>query len=315
MANSFADVEGVPAVVKHHRRMNPVMRREMVAAYLFILPTILGFAVFIAGPLISAIVLSLFDWDILQPAKFVGLGNYKRLLLVDSRILVVYKNTLVFTLGAVLLNLTFALLLALAINRKINAVLRYFFRTTYFFPVITSLASVSIVWQFLLNTDLGPINYYLARWGLPRIPWTTSSRWAMRSVIFLDVWKNVGFNMVLFIAGLQNIPRQLYEAAEVDGANAFQKFRSITLPMLSPTMFFALVIALIGALQIFDSPFIITQGGPGDASRTVVMYIYENGFRFFKMGYASTVAMSLFVVILILTMIQFRLGKVWVFYQ
>ncbi len=314
MVSSSKEVNKNTKVSLPRRRMNPIVRREMIAAFLFLLPTVLGFLIFIAGPLIASISLSFFRWDIFHPAKFIGLENYKSLFR-DPRALIILRNTLFFTGGAVSLNLAIALLLALAINRKLCAVLRYFFRTTYFFPVITSLASVSIIWQFLLNSEFGPINYYLVQLGLPRIRWITSSRWALRSLILLDVWKNVGFNMVLFLAGLQNIPRQLYEAATVDGASRLQKFWSITLPMLSPTTFFATIIAFIGALQIFDSPFVITAGGPGDSSRSLVMYIYENGFRFFKMGYASAVAMLLFVVILTLTVIQFKLGKIWVFYR
>jgi len=298
-----------------HKKKSLIMRKEMIAAFLFLLPTFSGFFIFIVGPLIASITLSFFQWDIFHPAKFVGLENYKSLFLKDPRALIVFRNTLFFTGASVSLNLAVALLLALAINRKLYPVLRYFFRTTYFFPVITSLASVSIIWQFLLNPEFGPVNYYLVKLGFHRIPWITSSKWVMKSLILLDVWKNVGFNMVLFLAGLQNIPRQLYEAATVDGADSFQKFWSITLPMLSPTTFFATIIALIGALQLFDSPFVMTAGGPGDSSRTVVMYIYENGFRFFNMGYASAVAMLLFVVILALTIIQFRLGKIWVFYK
>jgi len=298
-----------------HKKKSVITKKETRAAFLFLLPTFSGFFIFIIGPLIASITLSFFQWDIFHPAKFVGLENYKFIFFKDHRALIVFRNTLFFTGASVSLNLVVALLLALAINRKLYPVLRYFFRTTYFFPVITSLASVSIIWQFLLNPEFGPVNYYLVKLGFPRIPWITSSKWVMKSLVLLDVWKNVGFNMVLFLAGLQNIPRQLYEAATVDGANSFQKFWSITLPMLSPTTFFATIIALIGALQLFDSPFVMTQGGPGDSSRTVVMYIYENGFRFFKMGYASSIAVLLFVAILTLTIIQFKLGKIWVFYK
>jgi multiple sugar transport system permease protein len=147
------------------------------------------------------------------------------------------------------------------------------------------------------------------------VPWLTSSRWAMIALIILGVWKSVGFQFILLVAGLQNIPRHLYEAAELDGAGRMATFFSITLPMLSPTMFFAIIISLINGFQIFDSPFIMTQGGPGDATRTVGMYIYEQGFRFFDMGYASTIALSLFLIIFVLTMIQFIFSRIWVFYE
>jgi multiple sugar transport system permease protein len=181
--------------------------------------------------------------------------------------------------------------------------------------VLTSLASVSLVWQYLYNTDFGIINYYLGQIGIARIPWLTSSRSAIPSIILLGVWKNVGFNFILFVAGLQNIPRHLYEAASIDGAGRLATFRYVTLPSLTPVLFFTVVWGLINAFQVFDSPYILTSGGPGDSSRTVVMYIYETGFRFFQMGYASSVALSLFAVVVVLTAIQFRLSRVWVFYQ
>ncbi|GAG33483.1 unnamed protein product, partial [marine sediment metagenome] len=223
--------------------------------------------------------------------------------------------TLIFTVGAVGLEIIIGLIIALMINRGAPGILRYFFRTTYFFPVIVSLASVSIVWQFLLNTDFGPINYYLGKLGFDRIPWLSSSRWALLSVIGLFAWKNLGFYMILFLAALQSVPRQLYEAAEIDGASSWQKFWGITLSLITPTLFFAIVIGLIGAFQLFDAPYIMTEGGPGDATRTLVMYIYLNGFRFLKMGYAVSSSMVLLAIILICTIFQFGVGRKWVFYQ
>ena len=294
--------------------MSEQRKKEIIAAYLFLLPSLAGYAIFIAGPTVAAFILSFFKWEILTPPKFIGLDNF-RSLFRDPRFFIVFKNTLVFVGTAVSLQLVIGLVVALMINRKIPSILRYFFRTTYFFPVIVSLASVSIVWQFLLNTDYGPINYYLGKLGFERVPWLSSSRWALRSIVILYVWKNLGFYIILFLAGLQGIPPQLYEAAEIDGANSWQKFWSITLFLLSPTIFFAMVIALIGTFQLFDAPYIMTEGGPGDASRTIVMYLYLNGFRFLKMGYAITVSMALLVIILIFTVFQFKVSKSWVFYQ
>ena len=224
-------------------------------------------------------------------------------------------NTLLYVLWYVGATTVLGVALAVAAHRPMLAVWRYLIRTAYFFPVLTSLASVSIVWQYLYNTDFGIINYYLGRIGITRIPWLTSSQWAVTSLVVLGVWKNVGFNFVLFLAGLQSIPRQLYEAAAIDGAGRWAGFRYVTMPSLTPVLFFSIVWGLINAFQIFDSPYILTSGGPGDASRTVVMYIYETGFRFFQMGYASTIALSLFLIVVVLTLIQFRLSRVWVFYQ
>jgi multiple sugar transport system permease protein len=289
-------------------------RRETIAAWIFLLPSLVPFVVFVAGPLIAAFVLTFYKYDILTPAKFTGLDNFRHFF-NDPRILTIYKNTVFYVVGTVAIETVIALLLAVATNRQIPALLRYVFRTTYFFPVLTSLASVSIVWAYLYHTNFGVINYYLQELGGPRIRWLTSSEWAMRAVIFLGVWKSLGFSYILFIAGLQNIPKHLYEAAAIDGAGRISTFFNITLPMLSPTMFFAVVISLINSFQIFDSPYIMTQGGPGDATRTVAMYIQEQGFRFFDMGYAATISLSLFLVILCLTLIQFRLGRSWVHYQ
>jgi len=294
--------------------MSQQRRKEILAAYLFLLPSLMGYAIFVAGPMVAAFVFSFFRWDIFTSPQFIGLDNF-RSLFRDPRFFIVLKNTLVFVAAAVALLITIGLGIALMINRKIPSILRYFFRTTYFFPVIISLASVSIIWQFLLNTDYGPINYYLGKLGFDPVPWLSSSRWALRSIIMLFVWKNLGFYVILFLAGLQGIPRQLYEAAEIDGANNWKKFWSITIFLVSPTIFFATVIALIGAFQLFDAPFIMTQGGPGDATRTIVMYLYLNGFRFLRMGYAITVSIALLLMVLVFTIFQFRISRRWVFYQ
>jgi len=288
--------------------------REALAAYLYLLPITVGFSVFVLGPAISAVILSFFKYDILTPPVFAGLANYRKFS-GDVRLPQVYLNTVVYVAWYVGLTSLIGLLLAVAANRAIHAIPRYVIRTTFFFPVLTSLASVSLVWQYLYDTDFGVINYYLGQLGIQRIPWLTSSQWAIWSIILLGVWKNLGFNFILFVAGLQSIPRHLYEAAEIDGAGRWQGFRYITLPSLTPTLFFVVVWGLINSFQVFDSPYILTTGGPGDASRTVVMYIYENGFRFFQMGYASTVALSLFVIVVLLTVIQFKLSDIWVFYQ
>jgi multiple sugar transport system permease protein len=215
----------------------------------------------------------------------------------------------------VALNVLLGLGLAMLLKRKIVPLFSYLARLTFFFPVIVSISSVAAIWIFFLQKDLGVVNYYLSLLGIPKTPWLSSSLWALRSVVLLDVWKNVGFYAMVFLAGLHNIPAHFYEAARVDGANEGQLFRHITLPLLTPTIFFAMVIALINAFQVFTQPYILTRGGPGDASRTVVMFIYEQGFRYFEMGYASAVAVLLFVIVAALTLLQFRVSQRWVFYQ
>ncbi len=298
----------------HGSGVNRTRLREALVAYGFLAPVIVGFLLFVLGPAAAAIGLTFFSYDVLTPPRFSGWANYRQLLR-DPRLPLIYWNTMVYVFWYVVLTTAVGLALAVAANRAMHVLWRYLIRTSYFFPVLTSLASVSLVWQYLYNTDFGILNYYLGLLGVTQIPWLTSSRWAIVSIILLGVWKNLGFNFILLVAGLQNIPRHLYEAAEIDGAGRWASFRFITLPSLSPVMFFVIVWGLINGFQVFDSPFILTTGGPGDASRTVVMYIYESGFRFFQMGYASTVALSLFLIVVLLTLVQFRLSRIWVFYQ
>lgn len=290
-------------------------RRETFAAYGFILPTLVGFLLFVLGPMLASFVLSMYDWNLLTPPVFVGLGNWQQLF-ADARIGGVYLTTAKLSLMVVTCNMTLGLGLAVLLDRKMPYLLRNFFRISYFFPYVVSGVAVSLIWTFLFNRDLGPLNYYLSQLGLSaRTNWLNSSQFSPLAIVIADVWKNVGFYVLVFLGGMQAISRDYYEAAEVDGASGWQQFRKITLPLLSPTILFLLVISVIGALQIFEQPQILTNGGPGDATRTVVLYIYEQGFRFFDMGYAATIALSLFVIILILTIIQFRLSRRWVFYQ
>lgn len=295
-------------------RQGYARRREAWVAYAFLAPAFAGFLVFVLGPAVAAVALSFFEYDILTPPRSSGLANYVRFL-GDSRLPRIYLNTVVYVVWHVGATTVLGVALAVLAHRPMHALWRYLVRSAYFFPVLTSLASVSLIWQYLYSTDFGIINYYFGRLGVPRIPWLTSSQWAITSIVVLGVWKNVGFNFILFLAGLQSIPRHLYEAAAIDGAGRWAGFRYVTLPSLTPVLFFSIVWGLINGFQVFDSPYILTAGGPGDASRTVVMYIYETGFRFFQMGYASTIALSLFLIVVVLTVVQFRLSRIWVFYQ
>lgn len=193
--------------------------------------------------------------------------------------------------------------------------LRYFFRTAYFFPVLIALAYCAVIWQFMYQKDTGLINYYLGLVGIDPLHWLGNKDLVRPAVIILDVWKNTGFCMLVYLAGLQGIPTEFYEAASIDGANRWVIFRRITLPLITPTLFFLVVINMIGALQMFDSVQVLTAGGPGDSSRTLVMFIYEQAFQNFRMGYASAVALTLFIVIMTLTLIQFRMSRSWVHYE
>lgn len=288
--------------------------REMAAAYVFIAPSMIGFLAFIGIPVIAAFVLSLTRYDILTPARWVGFDNFTSLL-SDKRLFVSYINTIKFLLLLIPINIVLGLLLALGVHSIISNRLKYLFRTVFFFPTMVTTASVALAWGYLLNKDYGVLNFYLGKLGIDPIPWLNSALWSIPAIVLFSIWKGVGSSFIFFLVGLQSIPRDYYEAAQIDGANSRTVFWKITLPLLTPTVFFITTMGLIGGLQIFDEPFLITKGGPGDSSRTINMYIYEYAFQFFEMGYASAVSLTLFVIILGLTIIQFRLGNRWVHYQ
>jgi multiple sugar transport system permease protein len=288
--------------------------QEGLAAYLISAPAVLALAVFTMIPVLTALGLAFTKYPVLSPPEWHGLRNFARLF-TDKLLATCYRNSLVITLGAVALNNLLGLTTAIGINRNMPKALSYFFRTALFFPFMTSTATLAIVWRMLMSTDRGILNWVLAQVGLPSVPWLSSSQWAIRSVIIYDVWKSFGFLMVLYLAGLQGIPEPLYEAARIDGANRWQLVRHITLPLISPTAFMCLIISSIGAFQIFDNAYVLTGGGPGSASRTIVMYIYEISFRRFEMGYASLVSLSLMFILVILTLVQFWVGRRWVYYD
>lgn len=289
-------------------------RRETMAAYLFLGPALLLFLVFIAGPLIGAIALSLFRWDLLSSPEFVGLDNFARLP-KDETARAAIVNTFVFTFWSVVLHVGPGLLLALAINRPMPASLRYFLRTAFFFPLLVSWSAVALIWAYILDPNFGFITYYLAELGLPAPIFLIDPAWAMPAVIAVDLWRTIGFTFIILLAGLQAIPAHLYEAAAVDGAGAMRRFWNVTIPMLSPTLFFAIVVTFIGAFQIFEPMYIMTAGGPGDSTLSIVMHIFETGFRGFEMGYAATLALVVFVVIMLVTLLQLALSRYWVFHE
>jgi multiple sugar transport system permease protein len=289
-------------------------RRRALLGYLFILPSLLGVAVFTAGPVIASFVLSFFQWNVINSPTFIGLDNYERLA-KDTRALKSFVITGQFVAIAVTLQLVVSLLLAIGVQGLRHKGLRYYFRTAYFLPLLTSAASISIVLAYMFHQDFGVINYYLGQVGVSRIPWLNSAGWAMVAIVLTYVWQQIGFTFIIFLGGLGAISRDVLEAADLDGASGWRRFWDITLPMLSPTLLFATVIGVIGALQVFAEPFVMTNGGPGDATRTVVMIIYESAFSFLQIGYGSAIAVLLFVVILAVTAIQFKLSNSWVFYQ
>jgi multiple sugar transport system permease protein len=289
-------------------------RREALAAYTFLSAPLLLFVVFLGGPLVAVFVISVLEWDLLTQPVFSGVENYKQLV-SDPTARAAIQNTFVFAFWSVVLHLGFGLLLALAVNRIMPPTLTYFLRTAYFFPLIISWAAVALMWRYILDPNFGFLPYYLSKVGLSLPNVLTSPNWAMPALIFVDFWRTIGLTFIILLAGLQSIPNQLYEAAKIDGAGSFHRFWYVTIPMLSPTLFFALVITFIGAFQIFEPMYIITQGGPGDETRSIVMYIFETGFRSFDMGYASAQAVVVFLVIMVVTLIQIGLSRYWVHYE
>ncbi|HEY8457392.1 MAG TPA: sugar ABC transporter permease [Actinopolymorphaceae bacterium] len=288
--------------------------RDALAAYAFISPAYVLFLVFLAGPLLGAIVLSLYSWQLLGSSEFIGLDNF-RTLAQDDVALRSIGNTFVFTFWSVVLHIGLGLPLALAVNRAMPTILSYVLRASVFFPMLVSWAAVSLIWKYILDPNFGVINYYLERLGIAAPTFLVDPDWAMPALIVVDLWKTIGFTFIILLAGLQGIPSHLYDAARVDGASAVQRFWNVTLPMLSPTLFFATIITFIGAFQIFEPMFIMTGGGPKDSTLSIVMHIYETAFRRFEMGYASALALVVFVVIMIVTLVQLRLGRYWVHYE
>jgi multiple sugar transport system permease protein len=314
MSDTVLRAQGRQDSSSWRRRKSTLTRQETIAGYLFITPAFIGLLTFTALPILASFILVFLNYDLLTPPSWAGPDNIFRLF-GDTRMFTIYWNTLRLVIGATLLNNVLGLLLAVGVNRAMHWSMRYFLRTSIFFPVLTTTASLAVVWRFLLTQDRGVVNYLLGQIGIDPVPWLSSSSWALVSAIIYDVWKSCGYLMVIYLAGLQGISQTYYEAAEIDGANRWQLFRHITLPLISPTAFFAIVISLIGAFQIFDNVWILTEGGPGDASRVIAMYIYEVAFKRFEMGYAAAVSLTLFAILVVMTSIQFFGARRWVHYE
>jgi multiple sugar transport system permease protein len=279
------------------------------SAYLFIAPGLILFSIFTVAALIFAFYLTFHEWSIIQPDKpFVGLDNY-RMMLHDPDFRTAVFNTAYFTLGSVPISMAIGLLLALLLNQPLK--FRGLFRTMYFLPVVTPFVVTALLWKWLYNGEFGLFNFYLLKTHLIDQPllWLSSQNLAMPAVILMSIWSGVGFSMVIYLAGLQAIPEELYESARLDGAGPLGRLWYITIPMLSPTTLFLLVIGVIGSFQIFTQIYVMTSGGPLNKTTTVVYYIYEWMFKFYDMGYASTIAMGLFVLLLGVTILQLRLYR------
>jgi len=285
---------------------------DTVTPYMYLMPAMIGIVGLTGGAIAASFGISLTDWDLVSQPRFVGGGNYLELV-ASSLFWTVVGNTLEYAVMAVPVGVTASLLLALLVNNRLPGV--RLFRTAYFLPVVISMVAAAMIWSWLFNPEFGAINWLLSvLFGLQGPRWLLDSEWALPSIAVVSIWKGMGYNMIILLAALQAVPPQLEEAARLDGAGTFRRFLHVTLPSISPALFFVVVISTIGAFQIFEQTYVLTQGGPANSTLTLSYYIYQNAFQFFRMGYATAMAYFLFTMTLIVAMLQFRLQKRWVHY-
>jgi len=286
--------------------------KQTIEGYLFIAPWLFGFIVFMAGPVAASLGLSFFRWSLIRPPRFVGVENYVTMFTADPLFWQSLRVTLIYVAVAVPLQIAFALFLALLLNQKVRMI--PVFRTMFYMPSVVGIVAVAVLWAWLYQPEFGLINEFLGRVGIEGPAWLISKRWALPAIIGMSLW-GVGGTMIIFLAGLQNIPKHLYEAAALDGAGEVAQFRHVTLPMLSPVIFFNLILLMIAGFRMFELPLVMTNGGPLNATMFYALYLWLNAFTFLKAGYAAALSWILFVVILVVTVVQLRLARRWVYYQ
>lgn len=302
-----------------------LQRKEAIEGYLCIAPWIIGFVFLVLGPVVFSFIMSLTKWDMINPAKFVGIGNYAAIFTDDDRFIQSLKVTATYAVIAVPLGLVISLALAMLLNLNVRGM--RFFRSIFYIPAILPGVAVAMVWIVVFRYQGGVFNSIIGSYDrlighlhpllyIEPVKWLTSTEWALPSFVIMSLW-GVGGGMIIYLAGLQSVPTQLYEAAVIDGAGPWQKFRNVTLPMISPTIFFNLVMGVIGSFQVFTSSYIITggQGGPANSTLFYVLYLYQKAFKYLQMGYACALAWILFAVILVLTLIVFKSSSAWVYYE
>ena len=287
-------------------------RRDNLAAYAFLAPALVSFILFIGIPVIVAGVLSFFDYNLINPPTFIGLKNIKKML-ADRGLRQAFANTFKFLLILCPIHCGLGMVLAFLVYRAGR--FQYFFRSAIYFPTIVTTASVAIAWGYLFSTDTGAINYFVRLLGESNIPWLTNRVVVYVTIALFSFWKFIGTTFLYYYIGLQNIPTGYYEAAEIDGANVFQCFRHITLPLLSPTIFFVLITNVVNVFQIFDEPYLLTNGGPGSATKTIALEIYQTAFQDMNIGYGGTISFALFLIILVITVLQYVGQNKWVVYD
>ncbi|MBO1510257.1 carbohydrate ABC transporter permease [Metabacillus bambusae] len=287
-----------------------LQKRNTLWGLFFIGPQVIGLIVFALIPLLYALVLSFMKWDGFGERTFVGFSNFTSQF-YNPDFWKALVNTVYYMILTIPIGIAIALILATALNKVAG---KEFYRIFFFMPVVTSSVSVGVIWMWILNGDFGILNQLLSYIGITGPHWLTDTKWVMPSIALLSIWWGLGYNMVIFLAGLQGISKSYYEAAEIDGASVLQKFRYITLPLLTPTTFFVTIMSVISSFQVFDQAFVMTNGGPAKASYTLVFHIYDQAFIDFTFGKSSAAAMILFVMILVFTLLQFRFQKRWVHY-
>ncbi len=286
--------------------------KQAIEGYLFISPWIVGFILFTAGPILASLVLSFFEWSLIRPPRLVALQNYVKIFTGDPLFWQSLKVTLIYVVVAIPLQLAFALFLAVLLNQKVRMI--PLFRTIFYLPSQVSAVAISVIFLWIYHPELGLLNELLRHVGIKGPAWLISERWALPALIGMSLW-SVGGAMIILLAGLQDVPQHLYEAASLDGAGEFAKFRFVTLPMLSPVLFFNLVLGIIAGFQYFAQAYVMTRGGPLNATLFYALYLYLNAFNFLKMGYAAALAWILFVIMIVVTIWQLRLARRWVYYE
>lgn len=273
----------------------------------FIAPNFIGFFIFTLIPVVFSLILAFMKWDSFSTPTFVGLKNFSKMM-GDETFWISLKNTFLYTIGVVPLTLGISLFLAILLNQKIRGM--KIFRTAFFFPYVTSLVAIAVVWNMLFHPTMGPINQFLKIFINNPPTWTSGSDWALFAIVIVSVWRGVGYYMILYLAGLQSVPKELYEAASMDGANKWKQFINVTVPSLRPTTFFVMIMLVINCFKVFDLVQVMTDGGPGRATNVLVYDIYKEAFVKFNFGYASAISMVLFAIVLIITIIQFKWNQI-----
>ncbi len=300
---------------RFRRRLTLRVRRERaLKAYLLVTPATVLFLAFIAIPMAGIVVFSFLQWDLLTPPKFAGLSNF-RMLVHDPQLGQALFNSLIFDIMTTSLHIVVGMTLAIAVTSVSSRVVRYWARTAFVVPFLMSAGAVAVMWSYILSGSTGPLNYYLERLGTSPPDWLASGTWALPSLVGVDLWQTVGITFIIFLVGLQTIPSVLYEAAAIDGVGPFQRFRYVTFPMLSPATLVASVTAFIGAFEIFTWPYVITNGGPGNATLTIMVYIFRVSFRNLQLGYGAAISIVNLVVLVALVALGLGIARRWVHYE